>query len=810
MMSEAQKDYRVGEKVSEGAFLLDHKRALEKLSDFRLPSPYHYLLEFIKAAHLVDASFVAVELGGRAMKMEFDGLQWSEEELKALYSAPFLRYKNPKERALRSLSIGVVAAKNLGLMEFQIEVRRPNGLLRYCLVDEEIRDFEEVEVDSTWDWTTRISLVERRSLKHVARWLMPALGVEKQIEFLRQKCRFSRLKLAVNRELISRGHSLEEPLDFCTTFQTEFETGRMGLSFQRDDYLVHVAQEGVLIGEARLPLAAGGGEVVVESSRLTTNLSESAFVENQAWEKLTRELDRVARNAMGQFLRELENSTEVSALPRGLTSHLERMVEQIGATPESDKDLKDLMEGIAVLLGRQKAGLLDFGGESAAPNPAEVFEKVERLSDWWNSSKTWEEEQGDFLHQESWTIDATQVLTSPIQERHLQRTWRVLLGINNGSQSSKVLFFRHGRLCSVTAGPGLDIRIDGPLALEPCFRRPLESENLGRVYTKISQELPRFLRRFADSRPSLRAFDFLYFFYSGELVQKLAKAFGVGEEHFSKCQPPEGWGDQDRRSKLDDFGELRNAKIFRGIDFQFFSLQELLAHCEEKQFWGLAIGQEETPAATDLLALGCPVIAEGYRKEMAMIEQLFGISLMSPEYYHSALMSLESARDAEHSSPSLDSELDRAIEVPSKRSTSNEPGCLKEKQARVLEEMLLREERSSGSLETGIELKKRPPAAPSIGKEKLEALLESSLALGVMSAEVSKRAVDFGHHGPGVMRVTPSKLSFDAEHQALKAWDENPDDLVLRAFLLLAIESCQPEEHPRRFDSIGLLIDELT
>ena len=64
---------RTGTPTSRGEFLLHQERAREKLQQFQLVSPHHYVLEFLKAAWLLNATRVEFNLDSTNSQVRFDG-----------------------------------------------------------------------------------------------------------------------------------------------------------------------------------------------------------------------------------------------------------------------------------------------------------------------------------------------------------------------------------------------------------------------------------------------------------------------------------------------------------------------------------------------------------------------------------------------------------------------------------------------------------------------------------------------------------------------------------------------------------------
>lgn len=59
---------------STGSFTLDPKKAIEKLAEFQLPSPYHWILKLIQALHLSGASVIDISAGIHSVTVASDAV----------------------------------------------------------------------------------------------------------------------------------------------------------------------------------------------------------------------------------------------------------------------------------------------------------------------------------------------------------------------------------------------------------------------------------------------------------------------------------------------------------------------------------------------------------------------------------------------------------------------------------------------------------------------------------------------------------------------------------------------------------------
>ena len=305
---------RVGQAVSGGEFVLDEERALAKLQKFQLPSPHHYLLEFVKAAHLLGADQMNFRIAVDEVEIFFSGEALRPEELEILYSAPFSQRGEGSLRALRHLAIGANAARGLGLQEFVIEVAgdEPHGV---CVVGDEISR-REVHLEQESVWTTRIYLRRRLQFSHITRFVNSVRGTRGEVALLKDRCRYSRINIWVDEESISEGLVLSDDAHSIVKITGPMEEGRLGIYLASQQFQTAVLQHGVLISIERRHSNLWGAEAVVDSGRLTTNLSQSAFVEDANWNQLQDVLEEAKIRSLSLYVGGL--ATAIRDLDQGI------------------------------------------------------------------------------------------------------------------------------------------------------------------------------------------------------------------------------------------------------------------------------------------------------------------------------------------------------------------------------------------------------------------------------------------------------------------------------------------------------------
>ena len=246
--------------------------------------------------------------------MTFDGDAFDPDELELLYSAPFFERYDDRRRTLRHLAIGASAARNLRLQRFTVEVAgsRPYGI---SLIGDEVTELD-VELREKVPWTTRISLKKSLGLDTVLRFFDTTKDERKEEELLKEWCRFSRSNILVNGVKVSNGFTLGAGIRNIVDIEAEGIEGRLGIARDGKAMRVHLLQHGVLLQTRTIPASHGritahadiwAGEVVIDSSRLTTNLAQSTLVEDEVWEEIETLIKEATFRSISKSLEEVEH-----------------------------------------------------------------------------------------------------------------------------------------------------------------------------------------------------------------------------------------------------------------------------------------------------------------------------------------------------------------------------------------------------------------------------------------------------------------------------------------------------------------------
>lgn len=294
-----------------GAFALDVQKAREKMAQFQLVSPHHYVLELVQAAHLLGSRAIYFRIDIDEVELWFEGESLNEDELSQLYVAAFERSDEPKRQAMRHLAIALNATRALNMREVVLESRGQgyDAKLVVRAGQEVIAQGSSLEAPGL-----RFYARQRVRLSHVWELITPRHDpAEKYL--LRERCRFANRPIVLNGEDIAVGMRLPKEVEGIVGFSTEHEHGLLGcLDPTHSSSEIRLMQHGVLLETYRQPADRVPVSAIVDSARLRKDLSQSAFVQDEVWHHL---LNVVMRKAMYESLctilsEELEDGDERS------------------------------------------------------------------------------------------------------------------------------------------------------------------------------------------------------------------------------------------------------------------------------------------------------------------------------------------------------------------------------------------------------------------------------------------------------------------------------------------------------------------
>jgi hypothetical protein len=303
------------EHVEEGQFAVDPRKARQKLQKFRLAEPHRYVLQFVQAAHLLGASHVDIYVDADEVDVHFDGEPFRKQELESVHAAAFREEHGDRARALRHLAIGLTTAREVDPEQIVVESAPVGDEGVRLTIDQEAQPRLE-RGGGPVQGTTRIYLKEAYRDHHLFEFFKKFTGDLIEEKLVREKCRFSRLDIELNGDQVDRGLYLPDVAVGRVSFETEHEHGVLGFrdptttDWQEQEVVGHVelVQHSVLVCGHMFPgpLSALEPYAVIESDRLTKNLSQSGFVRDEAWHDLTSNvLPGVVARSVEKFVAEL-------------------------------------------------------------------------------------------------------------------------------------------------------------------------------------------------------------------------------------------------------------------------------------------------------------------------------------------------------------------------------------------------------------------------------------------------------------------------------------------------------------------------
>ena len=121
-MSELEKELRqAGDKVAEGRFRIDARRALERLKHHRFAEPSHWVLEVVRAAVLSDATHIEVRTDADDVEVSFDGEPFPADVMKDLLAQGLVAGTTREARRARLLGLGVAGALGVSPQRLVVE-----------------------------------------------------------------------------------------------------------------------------------------------------------------------------------------------------------------------------------------------------------------------------------------------------------------------------------------------------------------------------------------------------------------------------------------------------------------------------------------------------------------------------------------------------------------------------------------------------------------------------------------------------------------------------------------------------------------
>lgn len=288
---------REGQQLSQGEFVLDRDKAREKMSKFQLSDPYHYVLELVQAAHLLNAQAIRFDIDADELELILEGEalnSLSAQQLEQVYSAAFMRQQDSQRQALRhfGIALGAIGA----LHPQQVELVSVDGEQVHVLTQRFVRGAAVEQVSTrarVEEQGLRFYVRERFRFGHLVEFVSKhASSPLPEIALLRDAASMSMIPITINGELVHDGRWLEAGASRGIKLELEGLHGWVQLDLELSHMEVSVGQRGVWISTHILPSPLPfGGRVRALSSTLSKDLSQRAFVQDESWHKLMDTLE---------------------------------------------------------------------------------------------------------------------------------------------------------------------------------------------------------------------------------------------------------------------------------------------------------------------------------------------------------------------------------------------------------------------------------------------------------------------------------------------------------------------------------------
>lgn len=275
-----------GEFDSSGSFTLDPAAALEKLREFQLRDPTRFVLSWVRAATLLGASRIDVEIDADDVWIRFDGEVLSAADFEALWISVVGRRGSARLAACRELALGINGAftweaKSVTVRSGELEVGFDRG---FAMSTSKTASATGTPCNSVhakrpigWD------LVRRR--------MLDASGQLPEELMLVHACAFGAVPIYLEGRLLNPVSEEPSNVQLRVMIDDDERRGRLWLRpGTRSQLRVLVA--GVEVAVVELPFGAGSVDALVDDPLLPLDLSQEKPVEGARWQAL---LDCVSR-----------------------------------------------------------------------------------------------------------------------------------------------------------------------------------------------------------------------------------------------------------------------------------------------------------------------------------------------------------------------------------------------------------------------------------------------------------------------------------------------------------------------------------
>jgi hypothetical protein len=281
-----------GELDSAGSFTLDPAAALEKLREFQLRDPTRFVLSWVRAATLLGASRIDIEIDADDVWMRFDGEVLRTADFEALWTTIVGRRGSARVRACRELALGINGAFTWEAKA--VEVR--SGELQVAFD----RSFAMASSPNSPTAEPRNSIHAKRPIGWdlVRRRMLDARGELPEELMLAHACAFGAVPIYLEGKHLNPAPDERRDTWLRVAIDDDERRGWLWLRPPSERSQLRVLVAGVEVALVDLPFGAGWVEALVDDPLLPLDLSQEKAVEGERWQAL---LDCVARARWGAW-----------------------------------------------------------------------------------------------------------------------------------------------------------------------------------------------------------------------------------------------------------------------------------------------------------------------------------------------------------------------------------------------------------------------------------------------------------------------------------------------------------------------------
>lgn len=319
-----------GELDSAGSFTLDPAAALEKLREFQLRDPTRFVLSWVRAATLLGASRIDIEIDADDVWLRFDGETLGSADFEALWTSVVGQRGSARVRACRELALGINGAFTWEAKS--VEVRSGDRIVGFD------RSFAMSSAQVSTPTDPRNSIHAKRPIGWdlVRRRMLDRRGELPEELMLVNACAFGAVPIYLEGDLLNPAPSELHNAWLRVAIDDGERRGWLWLRRgERSQLRVLVA--GVEVALVELPFGADRVEAIVDDPLLPLDLSQEKAVEGERWKAL---LECVSRARWGAWfmLATREDWPQTAETP-GRTStpgpDVQALIQDIFASPDA-------------------------------------------------------------------------------------------------------------------------------------------------------------------------------------------------------------------------------------------------------------------------------------------------------------------------------------------------------------------------------------------------------------------------------------------------------------------------------------------